>query len=61
MIDEIFEMIMKEARARPGKGIVRKVFMVIHEVEIKVTNAMDILVEDERRRRQDENKRSNIN
>ena len=49
MIDEIFEMIMKEARARPGTDLARKIIMVLLEVADKVTSAQENLRKFERR------------
>lgn len=49
MIDDIFEMIMKEARDRPGKDLARKIIMVLLEVTDKVTSARENLTKFERR------------
>ena len=57
MIDEIFEMIMKEARARPGKDLARKLNIVFLEVSNKVTLAQDMLWKAERRKNTNENKK----
>lgn len=39
MIDEIFEMIMKEARSRPGNYILLKAETVILELRIRIIRA----------------------
>lgn len=43
MIDQIFEMIMKEARARPGNDLILKINKVLLEVFDKVNSAQDNL------------------
>lgn len=50
MIDEIFEMIMKEARARSGKDLGLKLNTVFLEVSDKVISAQDMLRNAERRK-----------
>lgn len=39
MIDEIFEMIMKEARARPGKNLVFNINDVFRELSDRILEA----------------------
>ncbi|GAH73703.1 unnamed protein product [marine sediment metagenome] len=58
MIDEIFEVIMKEARARPGSSLGVKIQSVLLDVDTKVIACMEKINEDERRKKIDENKRS---
>lgn len=42
MIDEIFEMIMKEARSRPGPDLHVKAFDVLFELKDRVIKACNI-------------------
>lgn len=56
MIDQIFEMIMKEARGRPGKDLVSKINTVLLEVNAMVTKAMEDIWDQESRRKRDETK-----
>lgn len=49
MIDEIFEMIMKEARARPGKDLIPKITNVLLEVTNKVISVQNELEFGQRR------------
>jgi len=39
MIDEIFELVMKEARSKPGKDLKLKAYYVVNELYMKVYNA----------------------
>lgn len=57
MIDDIFEMIMKEARARPGSRLPVKILGVLEDVDAKVVACMEKLYDDERREKIDENKK----
>lgn len=57
MIDEIFKIIMTEARARPGKDLASKIQNVLLEVDMKVIEAVENIIETERREKIDENKR----
>lgn len=41
MIDEIFEMVMKEARRRPGDDIKLKAYYVINDLYNKVFHTVD--------------------
>lgn len=58
MIDEIFEMIIIEAWARPGKDLARKLNIVFLEVSNKATLAQDMLWKTKMRKITDENKRA---
>lgn len=58
MIDVIFDLIMKEARSRHGNDLVDKIQNVLNEVDGKVITAMENIGEDERRKKIDENQRS---
>lgn len=42
MIDEIFEMVMKEARRRPGDNLQIKAFLVLLEVLDRVTACFNL-------------------
>jgi len=54
MIDQIFELIMKEARSREGKDLLSNIGTVLLEVDKKVMDAMERLPEEERRRKRHE-------
>ena len=41
MMDEIFEMVMKEARSRPGDNLKEKAFSVINDLTDKVGSAFN--------------------
>jgi len=56
MIDDIVEMILKEARGRNGKDIVFQAYRVMREVDTKIINMMDKHREEKRRIKEDENK-----
>ena len=49
-MDEIFEMVMKEARSRPGDDLILNVRFVMIELRIMVKSAIDDLVKEEIRR-----------
>lgn len=59
MIDEIFEMVMKEARSRPGNDLVKKTYCVIAEVHTRLMEAMEEIRADERRDKKHENESRN--
>lgn len=42
MIDEIFEMVMKEARSRPGDNLNIKALYVLLELHVRVMNACGV-------------------
>lgn len=50
MIDDIVEMILKEARGRKGKSLVSKVNQVIYLVNVSLFHIMEIFQEGERRK-----------
>ena len=56
MIDDIVEMILKEARARNGHNLTFHVYRVCMETQTRIMDLMDKAREDERRKREDENK-----
>lgn len=58
MIDEIFAMIMKEARARPGKNLVKNIATVCIEVTERIIAAVDGIRQQERREKKNEVKSS---
>lgn len=58
MIDVIFDLIMKQARIRPGKDLAAKIQDVLLEVDTKVIAAMEDIAEIQRREKLDEDKRS---
>ena len=49
MIDEIFEMIMKEARERPGKDLVKQIATVQMDLHLRIGKAMEDIRDQERR------------
>lgn len=53
MIDEIFSMIMKEARERPGKDMVKKIATVSMEISQRIIAAMEGIRAEERRQNHD--------
>lgn len=58
MIDEIFEMIMKEARAKPQKDLVLNINLVLLEIFTKLLTVQENIREAERRENTDANKRA---
>lgn len=57
MIDEIFEMIMKEARAKPHKDLALNINLVLLEVFTKLLPIQENIREAERRKITDAKKR----
>jgi len=56
MIDDIVEMILKEARARKGHNLTFHAYRVCMETQTLIMDIMDKAREEERRIREDENK-----
>jgi len=56
MIDDIVEMILKEARGRKVGKPACKVYNVMQEIEARIISVMDKFREEERRIKVDENK-----
>lgn len=54
MIDDIVEMILKEARARDRKNINNSAWEVINEIGEKLNNAIVKYIIDQQRKEQDE-------
>jgi len=54
MIDEIFADIMKEARERPGKDLVKNLATVSMEIGQRLMAAIEGIRETERRKKQHE-------
>jgi len=54
-IDEIVELILKEARARKRQDLVGAINSVKNEVMLKFTVIYDNIREEERRKKEDEN------
>lgn len=54
MIEDIFEMIMRDARAMPGKDFVRNIHTVLMEIHMKLFPVMENIREDERRKKGNE-------
>lgn len=59
MIDEIFAMIMKEARERPGKDLVPKIYTVYTEISGRILAVLDHLRQEERREKENERQTGN--
>lgn len=55
MIDHIFADILKEARQRPGKDLVRNVYGVLMDIHLRVLPALEQIRAQERRKENDEN------
>ena len=55
MIDEIVEMILKEARARKGLSLVTRIYNVHNEVNRKIGEVMKIVHDEERRKKKHDN------
>lgn len=47
-MDEIIELIIKEARSRPGKDLERKIYRVIAEAHVRLMMILDNLADQER-------------
>jgi len=60
MIEEIFEMIMKEARARPGKDLIKNIATVSMDIAERIMPAMEGIRAEERRKEQYETQVRNI-
>jgi len=56
MIDDIVEMILKEARARKGHNLTFHVYRVSMEIQSRTIYIMEKANEEERRKKEDENK-----
>lgn len=54
MIDEIFAMIMKEARARKGKNLIKNIATVYMEVTERILAAVEGIRAQERRHKKNE-------
>lgn len=54
MIEEIFEMIMKEARSRKGKDMVKNIATVSMEISQRLMAAMEGIRDQERREKENE-------
>jgi hypothetical protein len=56
MIDDILEMILKEARGRKGRDLTSRVAMVLIDIVERAIKIIDNEAQEERRKREDENK-----
>lgn len=54
MIDQIFADIMKEARERPGKDMIKKIATVSMEISQRIMAAMEGIRDQERREKNDQ-------
>jgi len=54
MINDIVEMILKEARDRPNKDPAGRIASVLVEVKTSLSDIVDNLIDEERRKREDE-------
>lgn len=55
MIDDIFELILKEASTRNGQDLVAAINAVKNEVTLKIIDIYDNIRLEERRKKRDEN------
>ena len=55
-IDDIVDMVLKEARGRPNKDPIINIFAVTNEVESKIIIVIDNLRSEQRRQKEDEQK-----
>jgi len=60
MIDQIVELILKEARTRTSKDLVANIHTVYSEVSGRILQTMDRLREEERRGKNNEDKRRDL-
>ena len=56
MIDDIVEMILKEARARSLEDNVANIYAVMMDIDDKIIKILVNIRDEERRRKKDENK-----
>jgi len=56
MIDDIVEMVLKEARRRPRKDLVSNIYSVALDINSAMMLILADLREEERRKEKDENK-----
>jgi len=56
MIDDIVEMILKEARKRPGDDRVAAIYRVMRDIEDSIISVIENMRAEERRKEKDENK-----
>lgn len=59
MIDEIFAMIMKEARARPGKDLVGNVYTIFMEIGTRTLAALNHIRDQEKEEKENERQTGN--
>ncbi|MBA7496005.1 hypothetical protein ES702_06602 [subsurface metagenome] len=55
MIDDIVEMILKEARGRKGPSLVVKIYNIHNEIDRRLGEVMQEYSNEERREKDDEN------
>jgi len=55
MIDEIVEMILKEARARDRVDLISNIYSVMMDIEKSIVQIMENIRIEERRKEEDEN------
>ncbi|MBA7662267.1 hypothetical protein ES703_70295 [subsurface metagenome] len=56
MIDDIVQMILKEARGREGHTATFNIYRVCREIDGEIIQIIDNIQEEERRKEEDENK-----
>jgi len=56
MIDEIVEMILKEARSRDLKDPLSQLPQIMEDLECKLFDVLDASISEERRKKENENK-----
>ena len=56
MIDDIVEMVLKEARIRDRVDLISNIYSVMMDIEKRIVQIMENIRIEERRKEQDENK-----
>lgn len=55
MIEDIVQMILKEARSREGIDSVACIYQVMNDIEREIIGIIEIIRKNERRQKEDEN------
>jgi len=55
MIEDIVQMILKEARAREGEDSVSCIYKVMHDIENEIIGIVEVIRKNERSLEKDEN------
>jgi len=54
MIDDIVRQVLNEARGRPGKDSVLKIYAVMQDIETRIIELISNIREEERRKEEDD-------